>query len=155
MDKAGPLQEVRPTTYAHILEGPRKLTLQNVPLEVFTPNYVQVCIQSIALSSSDLHYYETAAHYGKALTAPIILGRQAAGQITALGSNVGTSWPRLKAGSRVVIEPSLPCRLCQKCISGKYNVCVNMRSAACAGREPYVHGFLRQHVNWPGEMVHL
>lgn len=148
-------QGPRDRTDAHILEGARKLGIRKVPLEPFTPAHVQINIRSVGLSSSDLNYYETGAHYGRPFNAPLIVGKEATGEITAIGVSVRLNWPHLKVGSRVVIEPGLPCRMCDKCTSGTYNVCVNMRSAAYAGREPFVHGFLRQYVNWPGEMVHL
>lgn len=155
MERSASTQEKRTRSDAHILQGPCNLTIQNIPLEVFTPAHVQIRIHSVGLSSSDLNYYETGSHYGRTLTSPLILGKEATGEITVVGSNVSLNWPDVRVGSRVVIEPGLPCRMCQRCISGKYNVCVNIRTAAYAGREPFVHGFLRQHVNWPGEMVHL
>lgn len=143
-------------TTAYFLDGVRKLVLlREVPLEVFTPAHVQISIQSLGLSGGDLMYYETSAYYGRPLRTPIMIGKEAAGKLTALGGNVRLNWPDLAVGSRVVIEPSIPCRLCQKCVLGKYNVCVNMRTAAFAGREPYVHGFLREYVNWPSELVHM
>lgn len=141
-------------TRAHILQGARNLSVHQVPLEPFSPMHVQVHIRSVGLSSSDLIYYETHSHNGRPLKAPLIIGKEATGEITALGAMAAKTWPHLQIGSRIAIEPSIPCRICHECASGKYNVCVNMRSAANAAREPYVHGFLRQFVNWPGEMVH-
>lgn len=141
-------------TKAHILQGARNLTVHQVPLEPFSPMHVQVRIRSVGLSSSDLIYFETHTHNGRPLKAPMIIGKEATGEITALGVMAARTWPHLQVGSRIAIEPSIPCRICHECASGKYNVCVNMRSAANAAREPYVHGFLREYVNWPGEMVH-
>lgn len=141
-------------TKAQVLERPRGLRLQDVPLEAFSALHVQVRLHSIGLSSSDLIYYSTFAHEGASLKAPIIIGKEAVGEIIAVGSLVAKTWPHLRLGSKVAIEPSIPCRICHECTTGKYNVCVNMRSAAHAAREPYVHGFLRKEVNWPGEMTH-
>lgn len=142
------------STQAHVLEAPRKLGLRQIRLESFSPMDVQIRIHSVAISTTDIMYFETNLHNGRPLHGPIILGREATGEIIAVGAMAARTWPHLQIGSRIAIEPGIPCRICHDCASGKYNICVNMRAAANASREPYVHGFLRQYLNWPGEMVH-
>lgn len=46
-----------------------------------------------------------------------------------------------KVGSRVAIEPGVPCRMCLYCKSGRYNLCKDM--VFCA--TPPVHGSLRRY----------
>jgi len=57
---------------------------------------------------------------------PLVLGHESAGVITGVGAAV----TNLKTGDRVAIEPGFPCRTCDFCRSGRYNLCDFMRFAA-------------------------
>merc|ERR1711970_1181605 len=61
----------------------------------------------------------------------------AAGVVAKVGSNVNN----LKAGDRVAIEPGVPCRMCNFCKTGVYNLCVNMKFCAT----PPIHGNLQRY----------
>ena len=56
----------------------------------------------------------------------MVLGHESAGVVVKVGSAVKT----LKEGDRVTLEPGVPCRRCEPCKSGKYNLCVDMAFAA-------------------------
>jgi len=56
----------------------------------------------------------------------MVLGHESAGTIVEVGSDVKA----VKVGDRVALEPGLPCRYCQPCLSGKYNLCADMKFAA-------------------------
>lgn len=56
----------------------------------------------------------------------MVLGHESSGVISAVGSSVRT----LKEGDRVAMEPGIPCRRCEPCKAGKYNLCENMQFAA-------------------------
>lgn len=56
----------------------------------------------------------------------MVLGHESSGVITKVGSAVKT----LKEGDRVAMEPGIPCRRCEPCKGGKYNLCENMAFAA-------------------------
>jgi L-iditol 2-dehydrogenase len=141
-------------TKAQVLDGARTLRMHDLPLDPVSPLHVQVRIHSVGLSDSDLMHFTTLSNDGISLRAPLIVGQEATGEITVVGAMVAQTYPHLQVGLKVAIEPSIPCRTCQKCIAGKYNICLNMLVAASGAREPYVHGFLREYANWPGEMVH-
>ncbi|KAK5634931.1 hypothetical protein RRF57_010643 [Xylaria bambusicola] len=64
----------------------------------------------------------------------MVLGHESAGTIVQVGSSVTT----LKPGDRVALEPGYPCRRCGPCLSGRYNLCPEMRFAAT----PPYHGTL-------------
>ena len=49
---------------------------------------------------------------------------------TILESGPGVSDDILKAGDKVAIEPGVPCRSCERCSEGTYNLCPGMRFAA-------------------------
>merc|ERR1711887_24337 len=67
----------------------------------------------------------------------MILGHEAAGVVAKVGSNV----TNLKAGDRVAIEPGVPCRMCNFCKTGVYNLCLDMKFCAT----PPIHGNLCRH----------
>jgi D-xylulose reductase len=56
----------------------------------------------------------------------MVLGHESSGIVTAIGSAVKT----LKVGDRVALEPGIPCRRCEPCKAGKYNLCPDMAFAA-------------------------
>jgi L-iditol 2-dehydrogenase len=63
-----------------------------------------------------------------------MLGHEAAGEIVALGTDVDS----FKVGDRVVMEPGIPCGNCDFCLSGRYNLCPDMKFWAA----PPVQGIL-------------
>lgn len=65
------------------------------------------------------------------------LGHESSGTVAALGSAV----TKLKLGDRVAIEPGTPCRHCESCLSGHYNLCADMRFAATPPYDGTLTGF--------------
>jgi len=56
----------------------------------------------------------------------MVLGHESAGTVVEVGSSVTT----LQKGDRVAMEPGIPCRRCERCKEGKYNLCPDMAFAA-------------------------
>lgn len=56
----------------------------------------------------------------------MVLGHESSGVISKVGSAVTT----LKVGDHVAMEPGIPCRRCEPCKAGKYNLCEKMAFAA-------------------------
>ncbi len=54
------------------------------------------------------------------------LGHESAGLISSVGEGVTD----LKVGDAVALEPGVPCRTCEMCKNGKYNLCPDMKFAA-------------------------
>ncbi|KIM98764.1 hypothetical protein OIDMADRAFT_105160 [Oidiodendron maius Zn] len=80
---------------------------------------VRVQIAQTGICGSDLHYYDHGRIGDFVLTTPIILGHESSGTVVEIGSAV----KNLKVGDRVAIEPGVPCRHCDYCRSGSYNLC--------------------------------
>lgn len=57
---------------------------------------------------------------------PMVLGHESSGVVSKVGPAVST----LKVGDHVAMEPGIPCRRCDPCKDGKYNLCINMAFAA-------------------------
>lgn len=56
----------------------------------------------------------------------MIIGHEASGIVKKTGKNV----KNLIVGDRVAIEPGVPCRLCEFCKGGRYNLCPGMEFCA-------------------------
>jgi L-iditol 2-dehydrogenase len=78
---------------------------------------------------------------------PLILGHESAGIILAVGSSVTA----LKEGDRVALEPGVPCRTCDFCRGGRYNLCASMQFAAT----PPVDGTLCSYYTIPEDFAYL
>lgn len=100
------------------------------------PGHVLVGIRRMGICGSDVHYFldgQIGAFYP---TRPFILGHEAAGEIVEVAPDVD----RLRAGMRVAIEPSQPCRTCRYCSSGRYNLCQHMKYLGSASTQPPTDG---------------
>jgi len=70
-----------------------------------------------------------------------VLGHEPAGLVVKLGSGVSGWHP----GDRAAFEPALYCYHCEFCMSGRHNVCENLRFLS----SPADPGFFREYVNLP------
>ncbi|CZT00595.1 probable xylitol dehydrogenase [Rhynchosporium agropyri] len=110
-----------------ILNKPFDVTFaQQAKPELSSPYDVLVAINYTGICGSDVHYWEHGRIGSFILKEPMVLGHESAGTITAVGSSV----TNLKVGDRVALEPGTPCRRCEPCLSGHYNLCPLMRFAA-------------------------
>lgn len=104
------------------------------------PGQVQICMQHVGICGSDVHYWQHGNIGDFVVRAPMVLGHEAAGVISKLGEGVTS----LNVGDRVAIEPGVPCRRCQDCKTGRYNLCPDM--AFCA-TPPYDGNLARYYVH--------
>lgn len=98
--------------------------------EVATPepgeNEVLLSMGSVGICGSDIKYWS----YGQCgrfkLTNPMVIGHEGSGTVVKLGPGV----KNLSIGDRVAIEPGVPCRTCDICKEGRYNLCREMKFCA-------------------------
>lgn len=67
----------------------------------------------------------------------MVLGHESAGVVTQVGDQVTT----LRVGDRVAVEPGYPCRHCDNCLAGRYNLCPRMVFAATPPHHGTLTGF--------------
>jgi len=91
-------------------------------------------MSAVGICGSDVHYWMRGRIGDFIVKGPMVLGHEAAGVVSKLGKNV----TNLQVGDRVAIEPGVPCRYCDFCKSGKYNLCNDVQFCAT----PPVHGNL-------------
>lgn len=95
---------------------------------------------------SDIHFWLSGCIWPMIVEDDHILGHESAGQVIAVHPSV----KNLKPGDRVAIEPNIPCRACEPCLTGRYNGCPNVAFLS----SPPVPGLLRRYVNHPALWCH-
>ena len=81
---------------------------------------------------------------------PLTLGHESAGIITAVGSDVA----ELQVGDHVALEVGQPCEKCELCVSGRYNICREMRFKSSAKAYPHAQGTLQDEIVHPAKWCH-
>lgn len=127
-----------PQNLSFILNSPLNVSYEERPIPTLTdPRSVLVAIAYTGICGSDVHYWQHGSIGPFVLKSPMCLGHESSGTIAAIGSAVTT----LKLGDRVAIEPGTPCRHCEPCLSGHYNLCPDMRFAATPPYDGTLTGF--------------
>ncbi|KAL5365675.1 putative D-xylulose reductase A [Aspergillus floccosus] len=110
-----------------VLQGIHQVKFEDRPIpELKDPHGVIVNVRFTGICGSDVHYWEHGSIGQFVVKDPMVLGHESSGVITKVGSAVTT----LKVGDRVAMEPGIPCRRCEPCKAGKYNLCYEMAFAA-------------------------
>jgi L-iditol 2-dehydrogenase len=111
--------------------------LEHVDVLVPEPGEGEVLIRvmSVGLCGSDAHWYMEGEIGDATLGAGLILGHELCGVIE--------SGPR--SGERVAVDPAIPCWVCDMCVTGRSNLCTNLRFAGHGETD----GGLRGHLVWP------
>lgn len=127
---------------ALVLEKKRELTLREIDLpDQLGPDDVRVRIHTVGICGSDVHYYTHGQIGPFVVREPMVLGHEASGVVTEIGSNVS----HLHVGERVCMEPGIPDPTSRAAKLGVYNVDPGVRFWAT----PPVHGCLTPEVIHP------
>ena len=108
---------------AAVLRAPGDVVIEERPIPRAGPGQVVVRVRAVGVCGSDTHYYKHGRIGRFVVEAPLVLGHEAAGEVTDLGPGV----TRLAVGERVSIEPGVPDLTCGQCLAGRYNLCPNIR----------------------------
>lgn len=105
-----------------------------------------------------MHYYNHGRNGNFVLQSPLVLGHEASGIVTALAQaqdGAITSAPSdLKVGDRVALEVGFPCRTCNLCAAGRYNLCSKLSFRSSAKTFPHLDGTLQTTISQPEAMCH-
>jgi L-iditol 2-dehydrogenase len=104
---------------------------------------VQVRVNSVGICGSDLHNFSEGAVGDTPSQFPMVLGHEPAGVVVRAGPGV-SGWSK---GDRVALEPAVFCYHCEYCMTGRHNVCANLRFLS----QPGDPGFFRDYVNLPAD----
>lgn len=108
---------------AAVLVATGRIELQERPVPQACPGDVLIRVASVGVCGSDTHYYREGRIGDFVVSAPLILGHEAAGTIVAVGPGV----PPQRVGQRVSIEPQHPDPNSEETRRGHYNLCPRMR----------------------------
>ncbi len=97
--------------------GPEAVNLEDLPDPQPAPGQVVVAVKAAALNHLDI--WVRKGWPGLALAFPHVLGSDVAGVVEQVGPGV----EGVKAGDAVVVNPSLGCGRCERCLSGHENLC--------------------------------
>ena len=133
------------TMTAAVLHAPHDLRIEQRPIPTPKEGEVLVRILSVGVCGSDVHYYEHGRIGDFVVRTPLVLGHETSGQIVEVGKGVSPA----RVGERVAIEPGEPCRRCDQCRTGRYNLCPNIRFHGT----PPVDGTLSEFVTVRSELA--
>lgn len=110
------------TMPASVLHGVGDVRIEEVDVPILEAEQVLIEIAAVGVCGSDVHYFDHGRIGDFVVASPMILGHEASGTITAVGTAVDLS----RVGERVSIEPQRSCRSCEQCKRGRYNLCPNI-----------------------------
>ncbi|XP_013412415.1 sorbitol dehydrogenase [Lingula anatina] len=125
------------TNLTAVLRTKGDLRLEETDIPQPKKGEVQLAIHSVGICGSDVKYWKDGAIGHFVVKKPMILGHETSGTVSALGEGV----TNLKVGDRVAVEPGVPCRVCDLCKEGLYNLCPDVDFCAT----PPGHGSLRRY----------
>ncbi|XP_013395386.1 sorbitol dehydrogenase-like isoform X2 [Lingula anatina] len=124
----------------------KKISVWRRPLYLCPKRVVQLAVKCVGICGSDLHYFEEGRLNKFVVKEPLILGHEVSGTVKAVGEGV----TNLIVGDRVAVEPGVPCRRCEFCMEGKYNLCPNRHFCGA----PPVGGAMRPVICHPAEFCY-
>lgn len=130
---------------AAVLYKPREIKIEE--RQIPTPNLKEVLIKVMVtgICGSDVHFYQQGRIGDSIVRDPIILGHECSGVVVDRGQRA----KKLRKGDRVVVEPGFPCKNCEFCKSGQYNLC---RDIKFLGTYP-IDGTFREYIVAPEDCV--
>jgi len=106
------------------------LRLCDDPLPTPAHDETLIRVTAVGLCGSDLHWLDEGAIGDARLSQPLILGHEFAGVTPD--------------GTRVAVDPAIPCGKCEFCLEGNPNLCVALRFAGHSTQD----GALREFMPW-------
>ncbi|KAJ5731739.1 uncharacterized protein N7483_006247 [Penicillium malachiteum] len=115
------------TNRSFVLRAVKDVVLEDRPVpNSKDPWDVRVHVAQTGICGSDVHYWQRGRIGDFIMNSPIVLGHESSGTVVGVGSAA----KNLKVGDRVAIEPGVPCRHCDYCRAGSYNLCPDTVFAA-------------------------
>ncbi len=105
---------------AAVYHGIGNIETETVPSPEAGPGEVVLKVGAAGICGTDLRIYANGHHRIPSGT-PRILGHELAGEIVSVGEGVTS----LKPGMRVGIAPNMGCGICNQCVAGWTNLCMD------------------------------
>lgn len=132
------------TTTSLVLKKIDELVFEERKTPKVGPHDVLIAVKSVGICGSDVHYWKHGRIGSFILEAPMVMGHESSGQVAAVGDQV----KNVKVGDRITMEPGTPCRRCDFCKVGRYNLCALMEFHAT----PPFDGSLSNYIIHPADL---
>src|SRR3954468_2841246 len=132
---------------ALVLKDYKQFAYEDVPTPTPGPGEVLVAVKACGICGSDVHGMDGST--GRRLP-PIIMGHEAAGTITAVGTDVN-GW---KAGDNVTLDSTIYCGKCAFCRSGFINLCDNRKVLGVSCEDYRQNGAFAEYVVAPERILY-
>jgi L-iditol 2-dehydrogenase len=100
---------------------------------------VLIRVKAVGICASDLHWVHEGTTGDDVISVPFVLGHEMGGVV--IGGDLD--------GTRVAIDPSIPCDTCEFCLRGDPNLCPDLYFAG----HPPQDGGLREYMAWPMKAI--
>lgn len=124
---------------AAVWHGSNDIRIEEIPKPEIKDDEVLIRVKATGICGSEAHAYSGVS---KRRTPPLIMGHEFTGEVT----EVGEKGEDVKIGDRVVIDPIIRCGTCEQCISGRSNICNNLRLIGL-----HQHGAFAEYVAVPAK----
>jgi L-iditol 2-dehydrogenase len=132
---------------ALLLREYKRLEVVDVPVPNPGPDEVLVRVKACGICGSDVHGYDGSS--GRRIP-PIVMGHEAAGTVTAMGSKVSG----IREGDRVTLDSTIYCGCCAYCRRGEVNLCDQRQVLGVSTPEYRRAGAFAEYVLVPPRVVH-
>jgi L-iditol 2-dehydrogenase len=133
--------------HALVLKEYNKFSFEEVPTPEPRPDEVVVAVKACGICGSDVHGMDGSTGRRRP---PVIMGHEAAGIISRVGSGV-TAWHE---GERVTFDSTIYCGQCEFCRHGQINLCAHRRVLGVSCDEYRQNGAMAQFVGIPQRILY-
>ena len=127
-----------------VFEGKHMIVIkEDLTKPTIEEDEVLIKTKKVAICGSDVGSYEVGGPYFPGN----VLGHEFSGEVVDVGAKV----KKIKVGSRVTVNPQLPCNKCYYCLHDQENMC-KIKNYALGTTE---NGAMREFLNVKAERVHL
>jgi L-iditol 2-dehydrogenase len=132
---------------ALVLSEYKRLRIEEMPIPVCGPRDVLIRVAACGICGSDVHGYDGST--GRRIP-PIVMGHEAAGIVTAIGTDVAAIAP----GDRVTFDSTVYCAKCEFCRRGEVNLCEDRQVVGVSCGEYRRAGAFAEYIAVPEYVVY-
>jgi L-iditol 2-dehydrogenase len=132
---------------ALLLSEYNQLDIVDMPAPSAGPDEVLVRVEACGICGSDVHGMDGST--GRRIP-PIVMGHEAAGAVTAVGSGVDD----IAIGDRVTFDSTISCGKCHYCLRGDINLCDNREVVGVSCGDYRRNGAFAEYVSVPRRIVY-
>jgi 2-desacetyl-2-hydroxyethyl bacteriochlorophyllide A dehydrogenase len=106
---------------AAIIDAPAKIRVASIPDPTPRPGELVIRVGACGICGTDLHIVDGDSPLARY---PIVPGHEFAGEVVAVGEQAALIGSGVKVGTRVAVDPNMPCGHCEFCRTGHENLCL-------------------------------